>query len=176
MKAAGAPVLFSRDGKEMSLFMGLNPLGLDPSGEWIYYGPMGEGKLYRIRVKDMLDDTLSTDDLAGRVEAVGNKPASDGILVDAMKNVFVTSLNDGAIGVINDKGKYSTWLRDPLMSWPDGLAFGPDDGVYVTTNQLHLSAPFNKGEDKSVPPYMILRLMGGRPLPEKTSIIPPTAK
>ena len=60
-----------------------------------------------------------------------------------------------------------SWVRDPLLSWPDGMAFGPDDGIYVTINQLHLAAPFNKGEDLSQPPYMLVRIMGGRPLPPK---------
>lgn len=167
MMAGGVPLKFSKDGKELPLYLGLNPITMDPKGEWVYYAPMGEGLLSRIRVKDLLDTTILPDALGKKAETVGIKPPSDGILIDGQQNVFVASVADGAIGVINNKGRYTTWLRDPLLSWPDGMAFGPDGGIYLTVNQLHLAASFNKGEDKSVPPYMLVRIMGGRPLEPK---------
>ena len=167
MVAAGQEMRLSREGKESTLYLGLNPIAMDPAGEWIYYAPMGQGLMYKVRVKDMIDPVLSADDLSAKLVVVGTKPPSDGILVDGLENIFIASVADGAIGVMNNKGKYSTWLRDPLLSWPDGLAFGPDNAIYLTVNQLHLAAMFNKGEDMSEPPYIIARIVGGRPLEKK---------
>jgi sugar lactone lactonase YvrE len=166
MMAGGQIVQVMNNGKQMPLYLALNPITMDPKGEWVYFAPMGQGLLYRARVRDLVDEKLTEKELAGKLAVVGNKPPSDGILVDAMENVFVTSVNDGSIGVINNKGAYHTWLRDPLLVWPDGLCFGPDQAIYVTVNQLHLASIFNRGEEKSTPPYMILRIIGGRPLPK----------
>lgn len=167
MMAAGQKMMFSREGKENELYLGLNPITMDPHGVWVYYAGMGQGLAYRIKVKDLLDPALSAKDRTARIETVGAKPPSDGMIIDGLENLFITSVNDGSIGVLNNKGKYSTWLRDPLLLWPDGLAFGPDNALYATINQLNLAAPFNKGEEKSEPPYMVIRIVGGRPVEKK---------
>lgn len=164
MMAAGQPLMYSHEGKEYELYLGLNPITMDPKGVWVYFAPMGQGLAYRAKVRDLIDPALTSKDRAAKLEVVGTKPPSDGMLIDGQENLFITSVNDGAIGVLNNRGKYSTWLRDPLLLWPDGMAFGPDQAIYVTINQLYLAAPFNKGEEKSEPPYMVVRIVGGRPM------------
>ncbi len=164
MVAAGAPLMLSKQGRQIPLHLALNPIAMDPKGEWVDFAPMGQGPLYKIRVSDLTNMTMEGDLLLSKAILIGQKPASDGMIADGFDNIFITSVVDGAIGVISNKGKYTTWIRDPLLSWPDGMDFGPDGGMYVTVNQLHLAAPFNGGEDKSTPPYMIVKITGGRPM------------
>lgn len=137
--------------------VGVNPITLDPSNEWVYYGPMSGRSLYRIRTTDLLDRALSPDALAARVQRFGDKPISDGITIDAGGNVYVTDITNNAIGVIAPSGDYRVLYQDEDLSWTDGFGFGPDNHIYVTVNQLHRSPVLNQGADDSRPPYYLLR-------------------
>ncbi len=138
--------------------IGVNPITIDPAYEWVYYGAMNGTQIYRIRTQDLLDPNLSDSELGERVETYGEKPISDGITVDSAGHVYVTDITANAIGVTDPQEGYRVLFQDDeLLSWPDGLAVGPDDFIYVTVNQLHRSPVLNQGEDGSEPPYRILR-------------------
>lgn len=137
--------------------IGVNPITLDPSNEWVYYGPMTGRSLYRIRTADLLNRALSPEELAARVERFGDKPISDGITIDGGGNVYVTDITNNAIGVTRPDGTYEILYQDDDLSWTDGFGFGPDNHIYVTVNQLHRSPVLNQGEDASEPPYYLLR-------------------
>ncbi|MEM9152422.1 MAG: L-dopachrome tautomerase-related protein, partial [Cyanobacteria bacterium P01_F01_bin.3] len=68
--------------------IGVNPITIDPSNEWVYYGPMSGTSLYRIRTADLLNQDLSSAQLASKIERFGDKPISDGITIDAGNNVY----------------------------------------------------------------------------------------
>ena len=136
----------------------VNPITVDPNNEWVYYAPMSGTSLYRVSTKDLLNESLSRSQLSSRVERYGDKPICDGITVDHAGNVYITSITDNAIGVVDRTGAYRTLYQDDkLLSWTDGMAFGPDDYVYVTVSQLQNSPPLNNGENDFQPPFYIVR-------------------
>ena len=137
--------------------IGVNPITIDPDNEWVYYGPMSGRSLYRIATEDLLDESLTEGELSTRVERYGNKPICDGITVDGAGNVYITSITNNAIGVVDETGEYRTLYQDDLLSWTDGMAFGPDDYIYVTVSQLHNSPPLNNGKNDSNPPFYLVR-------------------
>ena len=138
--------------------IGANPITIDPDNQWVYYGPMSGRSLYRIATEDLLDESLSPEELSSRVERYGDKPISDGITIDGAGNVYITSITDNAIGVVDETGVYQTLYQDDeLLSWTDGMAFSPDDYVYVTVSQLQNSPPLNNGENDFQPPFYIVR-------------------
>jgi sugar lactone lactonase YvrE len=138
--------------------IGANPITIDPDNQWVYYGPMSGRSLYRIATEDLLDETLSEGELSARVERYGDKPICDGITVDDGGNVYITSITDNAIGVVDETGEYQTLYQDDeLLSWTDGMAFGPDDYIYVTVSQLQNSPPLNNGTNDFNPPFYIVR-------------------
>ena len=150
------------DGNEVTLGgegarIGVNPITIDPSNEWVYYGPMTGRSLYRIRTNYLLDTALHSDDLANLVERFGDKPISDGITIDGGGNVYVTDITNNAIGVVDPSGTYQVLYQDEDLSWTDGFGFGPNNHIYVTVNQLQRSPALNQGIDDSVPPYYLLR-------------------
>ncbi|HEY9768439.1 MAG TPA: L-dopachrome tautomerase-related protein [Coleofasciculaceae cyanobacterium] len=138
--------------------VGANPITVDPNNEWVYYAPMSGRSLYRISTEDLLDESLSRSQLASRVERYGDKPICDGITVDNAGNVYITSITDNAIGVVDRTGAYRTLYQDDkLLNWTDGMAFSPDDYVYVTVSQLQNSPPLNNGENDFQPPFYLVR-------------------
>lgn len=147
-----------RDGKEVPVRAALNSITIDPQMDWLYFAPMGEGKLYRLPLSRVSDSTLTKDEILKRLEVVSDKkPASDGITVDSAGNVYVASIGRREIGVITPDGDYKTYIKDDRLDWVDGFSFGPDGYLYATVSQLDRSAFFNKGEDKSQKPFLIVK-------------------
>ncbi|MEM8673270.1 MAG: L-dopachrome tautomerase-related protein [Cyanobacteria bacterium P01_G01_bin.67] len=138
--------------------IGVNPITIDPNNEWVYYAPMSGTSLYRVATEDLLDKSLTSQELSDRVERYGDKPICDGITVDDAGNVYITSITENAIGVVDETGAYQILYQDDqLLRWTDGMAFSADDYIYVTVNQLQNSPPLNNGENDFSPPFYIVR-------------------
>ncbi|KAM3096117.1 L-dopachrome tautomerase-related protein [Phormidesmis sp. 146-12] len=141
--------------------LGVNPITIDPSYEWVYFGAMHSRSLYRIQTTNLSNDEMPSTDLAARVERYGEKPLSGGITVDSQSNVYITDLEGSAIGVTANNGRYSKLINDVnALRWPDGICIAPNGYLYVVTSKLHLSPLFNGGKDETAPPYLVARFKG----------------
>jgi len=150
---------FALDG--VPILPGLNPIAIDPHNEWLYYGAIAGRKVYRIKSRHLANSSLSPAQLASKVEEYGPKSHSDGIAVDIKGNVYITNLEDNAIGVTS-KGSFTELVRDDEnIDWPDGVAFSPDGYLYVTINQLHLGAALHGGVEMGTGKNLMVRV---RPL------------
>jgi len=157
MVIGGKSYSVDKDGRPVAR-VGVDGITIDPQSEWVYYGASQSTDLWRIRASDLVDATLTNSELAARIERYGSRPVCDGITIDSAGNVYITDLTNFAVGVVNASGEYRILHQDErLLSWPDGMSFGPDGYIYVVANQLHLSAPFNRGQDLSKPPFYLLR-------------------
>lgn len=147
------------DGTTASPQLGLNPIAIDPATfEYVYFGAMNGRTLSRIKADDLVNEGLMDSDLAARVSLFGEKPVSDGIIVDTAGNVYATDLNGTGIGYTKPDGTYVRFIMDAiLLQWPDGFAAGPDGFIYVTVNQLHRFPIFNEGRDGARRPFRVMR-------------------
>ncbi len=159
MQADGRDMKQMVDGKEMPVYLGLNPMTIDAQRNWLYYGPMAAGKIYRVPLDKMEDPVAYPDgEIEKYIEEYADKPPSDGITIDAAGNIYVTNVRDNEIGVIDPKTRgYRTYIKDPRLIWPDGMSFGPDGMIYLTVNQLNRAAPFNLGKEEGKPPYLVVK-------------------
>ena len=163
----GAPVRIRReDGSEFRPRVGVNPIALDRSGEWLYYGPMHGYTMYRIPTQALRDKSLSEQELGQRVERWAGRPISDGISIDDEGNIYLGDLSRNAIGVIGPDRRYRQLVSDTQLSWIDAFSYGPDGRLYAVANQLHRTAVLNGGEDETRAPYLVIRI---RPLAKGTT-------
>lgn len=137
--------------------LGLNPIGIDPENEWVYFSSMTPGKLYRIPAAVLGDFSRSETEIEESVEVYADKPSSDGIAVGKNGTVYITNVDQSRIDIADEAGTRA-WTPDGDMVWPDGLYVAPDGSVVVTINQLNRAAAFNNGKDTGEQPYQLIRI------------------
>ena len=132
----------------------LNPIAIDPSFEYVYFGALNGRTIYRVPAASFdNEETLKAD-----IKKFGTKSFCDGMAVDRNENVYITNIEKTEIGVFNKKDGFQTLATLPEgQSWPDGLYVTNDGYVYGTVDQLNRTAALNKGDDISTGPYLVIR-------------------
>ena len=156
----GVPLAQARDenGDLIPLRGAVNPITIDSAEEWVYYGAMSGASLYRVRLADLLDESLGADALAARVERYGDKAPSAGITIDEAGNVYVADVGARGIGVVSPDGGYRVLVQDDvLLDWPDGLAVDDDGYVYVAANGLYRTWTSHEAMGAPEPPFPLIR-------------------
>ena len=141
--------------------LGIDGLALSKDGQWLYYGGVTHDTLFRLRTEDLLDKSLADDDLAGRIERVGQKPLSDGLSADLENNIYITDVEHNGIIRMSPDGQLQTLIRDERIRWADGLSFGPDDTIYFTDSAIpHIFGSLPTASPASIEkngPYRLFR-------------------
>ncbi len=147
------------DGSIVEPRVGINPISISPDEEWLYFGSMSGTAIYRVKVTEVLDRSLSDEGLAARIERYGDKPVSGGITVDDAGNVYITDVGAQGLGVTRADGSYELLASDAdKLDWTDGLSVGPGGYVYATVNRLDTSPMMNGGINESEPPFYVVRI------------------
>ena len=130
----------------------LNPISIDPSFSWVYFGALNGKKIYRVPASSFNDE----ESVLQNIEFYAPKPYSDGIKVDEKENVYITDIEKQAIGLSNKSGYKVISMLPEGQTWPDGLVI-KDNYLYAVVNQLNRTAALNNGVDVSKPPYLIIK-------------------
>lgn len=131
----------------------LNPIAIDPSFEWVYFGALNGKKVYRVPASSFKNEK----EVIKNIKEYAPKSYSDGIKVDKNQNVYITDIEAQAIGVSNKDGYKIIATLPENQTWPDGLEIGNDGYVYAVVNQLNRTAALNKGKDESNGTYLIVK-------------------
>lgn len=150
--------------KDMSFFGGLvvlkpgvDGIAISRDDKWIYYGAMAHDTMYRIKVADLLDDSLSDGARAARVQAIGTKPLNDGLSTDREGNLLITDVEHGAVIRMAPGGELTTLIRSEKIRWADALSYGPDGWLYVADSAIPDQMLRSKTHIQAHAPYYIFR-------------------
>jgi sugar lactone lactonase YvrE len=144
-----------------TLRIGIDSIGLDRQGAWLYFGPVSGDRMYRVATRDLNDSALPPAELAKRVEDFGPKTLSDGISTDDAGNVYLTDPEHSAVLTLGQDKKLTTLVKDPRLRWPDGLSFGPDGWLYITCSSLQHVLFTTATHRRANAPYHIFRFRPG---------------
>lgn len=132
------------DGRRMELFglvsirPGVDSIALDPQGEWLYFASVTSNYLWRARTQDLRNIQLTPTELGRKVQRVGLKTMSDGILAPRMGEVILTDPEHSALQIMGSQRPLQTLVQHPLLRWPDGLSQDAQSNLYITASGLHL--------------------------------------
>jgi sugar lactone lactonase YvrE len=140
---------------------GVDSIALDHRGEWLYFAPVTNNHMFRVRAQDLLDTTLSPEVLALRVENFALKTMSDGITMDVQDNIYISDPEHSAIVLLDPQRRLRTLIKDPKLRWPDGFSFGPGGWLYVTCSSLQQVIGLPPSSVKEHAPYQVYRFKPG---------------
>lgn len=152
-------------GRKMTLFglftvnPGVDGLVLDANNDFLYYASISADQLYRVSYKALIDNELSSAELAAQVEAVGAKTMTDGMAMDAEGNVYLSDLEHSAIVRRTPEGTLETLLKSASIRWPDGFSNGPNGQLYFTCSSLHQVIGLSADDIAQKGPYQIYRFV-----------------
>jgi sugar lactone lactonase YvrE len=143
----------------VGLHVGADGIALDHASEWLYYAPLNNHKIYRVRMSDLLDPSLTDAAIGARVQTWSDKPFAGGMTIDAKGNLYLTEVGERAVGIVPaETRRYRRYVQDPGMVWPDGVVYVSDGWMYTGAAQLPLVGPLQKdGVARNKPPYLIYR-------------------
>ena len=144
---------------KVDLHVGADGIALDPASQWLYYAPLNNRTVYRVRMSDLLDAKLSVAELGARVQTWSDKPFAGGMTIDANGNLYLTEVGERAVGIIPaDTRRYRRYVQDPGMVWPDGVVYVSDGWMVTGAAQLPLVGALQKdGVARNKAPYLIYR-------------------
>lgn len=148
MAQDGQPVKFDSDG-----------IALSPDGNLLYYKPLTDTKLYRIKTEFLRNDTLPGQKLKGYVEDLGKYAVTDGMEFDKKGNLYLGDPQHSSIIKITPDLKATTLVQDDRLIWPDSYSLSKDGAyLYVSCSQIQKTPEHNAGINKRTSPYAIYRI------------------
>ncbi len=152
----------SYDGREVSFLGGLVALrsgvnGVAAAGDWLYFGAMTGAGLYRVALEALTDESLTDEQLAARVQRVGDKPMSAGLAADPAGQIWIADVEHNAISMHRLDRGLSTALRSSRIRWPTGLTVARNGSVYVSDSALPKIILQPAQQIRSMGPYSLFR-------------------
>ncbi|MDV7105135.1 L-dopachrome tautomerase-related protein [Vibrio sp. TH_r3] len=130
----GKPVL-----SQNPMLTGADGIALSGDKKTLYWTNLTGNTLYSIETALLRDFKRSEAELQASVKTVTNLPSNtDGMTADRDNNLYMTGLTINGIMKRDGKtGDVSRLTYDENMVWPDTLAWGPDNQLYISSNNLH---------------------------------------
>jgi len=146
-----------RNGKPMKI--NSDGIALSPDRQWLYFKPLSDTKLYRIRTADLRDALATGADVGNKVVDLGaNFTTSDGMIFDKSGNLYLSDIEHDAIVQVTPALKLQIVAHDKRLIWPDTFAWSPDGWLYVSCSQIQNMPWSHNGRSTRTTPYTIFKL------------------
>ncbi len=136
-------------------------IALTPDGEWLFFKPLTDDKLYKVKIADLHNAELKDSELTARVVDLGHFNVTDGMEFDKHGNLYMGDMERNAIIKLSPTLEKTVLMTDARLVWPDSYAVSKDGYLYISTSHIHTAPPFNDGVDKRTLPYGLFRLRIG---------------
>jgi len=147
------------DGPPKPVTMGADGIAISADGSRLFYCPLMSRRWYSVSTDALLDHDMSDDDVAATITDEGDKGGiADGLETDDQGRVYLTNTEHNAILRRLPDGAMETVAHDPRLLWPDTMSVAEDGYLYVTANQLHRQATYQRGQDHRRYPYQLFRV------------------
>ena len=132
-------------------------IALTPDGAWLYYKPLTDDKLYRIKTEYLRNFNMADPDLGGKVEDLGHFASTDGMIFDKNENLYFGDPQHYRLLKIDKNLKMTILIQDQRLIWPDSYAIA-DGYLYVSCSQIQKQPEYNNGVNKRTSPYTVYRI------------------
>jgi sugar lactone lactonase YvrE len=146
LKKKGKPVKINSDG-----------IALSPDGEWLYYKPLSDKRLYRISTDALLNTTLNAKQLSAQIKYLGEIAVTDGMICDKKGNLYLGDIQNYRMVQVTPDLRATTWFRSSDLIWPDSYSIS-GKYLYLTTSQIQKQPDYNRGVNKRTSPYMVYKV------------------
>lgn len=134
-------------------------IALTPDNQYVYYKPLTDNRLYRIKT-DLLRDFKTTETVLNKsVEDLGKFITTDGMTFDKKGNLYFGDLEQNSIVKITPDLKMQTIVKDyEQLIWPDSYSISEDGYLYISNSQIQLMPWFHEGVSQFKKPFKVLRI------------------
>lgn len=148
-----------KKGDGSSLKVNSDGIALTPDNQYVYYKPLTDNRLYRIKT-DLLRDFKTTDAVLNKsVEDLGKIITTDGMIFDKKGNLYFGDLEQNSIVKITPDLKMQTIVKDDeQLIWPDSYSISEDGYLYISNSQIQLMPWFHEEVVQFKKPFKVLRI------------------
>jgi sugar lactone lactonase YvrE len=141
--------------------VGLNAIELSADRNTVYFSAFTGRRLYSIDPGDLAALVVDDAKLVAKVASVGDIGMAGHFTLDTDGRLYFMDMEQNAIFRRTADGRVQTVVVDPRLMWPDTMAIGPDQYLYVTTSQHDRRPEFHDGEELRQHPYGLFRVFVG---------------
>ncbi|MFC3158368.1 L-dopachrome tautomerase-related protein [Chryseobacterium arachidis] len=134
-------------------------IALTPDNQYLYYKPLTDNRLYRIKT-DLLRDFKTNEAVLNKsVEDLGKFITTDGMIFDKKGNLYLGDLEKNSIVKITPDLKMQTIVKDDeKLIWPDSYSISDDGYLYISNSQIQLMHWFHDGKEQFKKPFKVFRI------------------
>ncbi|WP_296149135.1 L-dopachrome tautomerase-related protein [uncultured Flavobacterium sp.] len=134
-------------------------IALTPDNQYLYYKPLSDNRLYRIKTDLLRDFKTPENVLEKNVEDLGKFITTDGMIFDKKGNLYFGDLEKSSIVKITPDLKMQTIVQDKeKLIWPDSYSISDDGYLYISNSQIQLMPWFHNGKEEFKKPFKVFRI------------------